>query len=76
MVLEMIALIFQRIERLICEAPASPCPLHEPIQRAFVDPSIGDPAKMVDCPVSRRLPALDAIDPQPRIGGIERHMTG
>src|SRR5207244_7498814 len=36
-VLEMIALIFQRIERLIFDAPASPCPLHEPIHRAFVD---------------------------------------
>jgi hypothetical protein len=31
---------------------------------------------MLAFPVSRRLPALDAIDPQPRIGGIERHITG
>ena len=36
-VLEMLALIFQRIERRIFDAPASPCPLHEPIHRAFVD---------------------------------------
>jgi hypothetical protein len=31
---------------------------------------------MLDFPVSRRLPALDEIDSQPRIGGIERHVTG
>ena len=36
-VLKMIALIFQRIERFIFDAPASPCPPHELVHRAFVD---------------------------------------
>ena len=36
-VLEMIALILQRIERLIFDAPASPCPSHQLIHRPLVD---------------------------------------
>jgi hypothetical protein len=36
-VLKMIALIFQRIERFILDAPARPCPPHELVHRAFVD---------------------------------------
>src|SRR5262249_11666525 len=75
MVRAMIALLVQRLERLICDAPARPCSLHEPIHRAWVDPYIGAPAQMLDFPVSRRLPALDASDPQPRLGGIERPIT-
>src|ERR671911_1222150 len=73
-VLEMIALILQRIERLIFDAPARPCPLHEPIHRAFVDTQIGHPTEMLDFTIRRRLPALDEIDPQVWIGGIERQV--
>ena len=65
-VLEMIALIFQRIERLIFDAPASPRPLHEAVNRAFVDTQIGHPTEMLDFAFGGRLPALDEVDPQVR----------
>src|SRR5918993_214420 len=74
-VLKMVALIFQRIERLIFDAPASSCPLHDAIHRALVDTQSGDPTKMLDFALSRGLPALDEIEPKFRIGGIERHVT-
>jgi hypothetical protein len=73
-VFERIALILQGVERFIFDAPASPRPPHALIHRAFVDPQIGDPAPMLDWAVSRRLPALDEIDPQVWMGGIERQV--
>lgn len=36
-VFEMVALILQRIERFIFDAPASPCPPHELVDGAFID---------------------------------------
>src|SRR5687767_12219757 len=75
-VLEMIALILQRIEGLIFNAPARPRPLHEAVNRAFVDTQIGHPTEMLDFAFGGRLPALDEIDPKLWIGGIERHITG
>jgi hypothetical protein len=74
-VFEMIALVFQRIERLIFDAPARPCPPHELIHGAFVDAQICHPTEMLDFAFGSRLPALDEIDPQLLIGGIERHVT-
>jgi hypothetical protein len=74
-VLKMIALIFQRIERLIFDAPASPRPPHELIHRAFVDAQIRHPTEMLHFAFGSRLPALDEMDPQVLIGGIERHVA-
>jgi hypothetical protein len=71
-VFAMRALSLQGVERCIVDAPASPRPPHELIPRAVVDTQIGDPAKLVDCAVSRRLPALDALDPQGWMGGLAR----
>src|SRR5918992_6351208 len=73
-VLKMIALILQRIERFIFDTPARPCPLHELVHGAFVDTQIGDPAEMLDFAFGGCLPALDEIDPPVWIGSIERHV--
>ena len=47
-VFEMVALVFQRVERLIFNAPPrSPTP-HELIDRAFIDAQVSDPTEMLD----------------------------
>ncbi len=56
-VLKVIALILQRIERFIFDAPARPCPLHDVVNRAFVDTPIGHPTEMLDFTIRRRLPS-------------------
>src|SRR5260370_25092717 len=73
-VLEVIALVFQRVERFIVHAPAGSRPLHDSVNRALVDPQVRDPTAMLDFPL-HLLPALDAVDPQGGIGGMERHVT-
>jgi hypothetical protein len=69
-VLEVIALILERIECFIFDAPTRPRPLHEPIHCTFVDTQIGHPTEMLDFPFGGRLPALDEVDPKVGIGGI------
>src|SRR5687767_13180561 len=49
-VLEVIALILERIECFIFDAPTRPRPLHEPIHCTFVDTQIGHPTEMLDFP--------------------------
>jgi len=44
-VLEVIALVFQRVERLIFNAPAGSRPLHDAVDRALVDAQVGDPTE-------------------------------
>jgi hypothetical protein len=73
-VLEMVALIFQRIERLILDPPPRSTTPHELIHRAFVDPQVRHPAEMLDL-VLVPLPALQEVDEQVCIGLIERHIT-
>jgi hypothetical protein len=73
-VLEVIALVFQRIERFIFDAPARPGALYEPVHRALVDPQVGDPTEVLDLTVER-FPALDEIDAEIGIGCIEGHVT-
>src|SRR5713101_7197529 len=72
--LEVVALVFQRIERLILDAaPRSPAP-HELIHGAFGHAEVGDPAKVLNL-VPVPLPALQEVDPEVHIGLIERHIT-
>src|SRR5262245_9596117 len=73
-VLEVIALIFQRVERFIFNAPPRSRPLHDAVNCAFVDAQVSDPTEMLDFTLYR-LPALDEVDPQIGIGLIERHVT-
>src|SRR5919205_1188640 len=73
-VLEMVPLIFQGVERLIFDAPpCSPTP-HELIDRTFIDAQVGAPTAVLDG-VLVPLPALQEVDPQVGMGGIERHIT-
>ena len=59
-VLEMVTLVFQCVERLIFDAPpCSPTP-HELIDRAFIDAQVGDPTEVLDC-VLAPLPALQEV---------------
>ena len=61
--LEVIALVFQRVERLIFNAPPSSRPLHNAVNCALVDAQVRDPTEMLDLAL-HRFPALDEIDPQ------------
>src|SRR5262249_58272902 len=72
-VLEVVPLIFQRIEGLIFDAPPRSPASHELIHGAFVDAQVRHPAEMLDL-VSVPLPALQKIDAQVSIGLIERHI--
>ena len=72
--LEVVALVFQRIERLILDAPPrAPAP-HELIHRAFGHAEVSDPAKVLAL-IPIPLPALQEVDPEVHIGFIERHIT-
>ena len=73
-VLEMVALIFQRIERFIFDAPPRSGTLHEPINRALVDAQVGHPTEMLDFALYR-FPTLNEVDPQRSIRCVERHPT-
>ena len=61
-VLEVVALVFQRVERLIFNAPPRSSAPHELIHRAFIDPQVGDPTKVLDL-VLNLLPTLQEVDP-------------
>src|SRR5918912_711773 len=74
-VLEVVALIFQGIERFVFDAPARSTTLHEPVNRALVDPQVGDPAEVLDVALEC-FPALEEIDPHIGVGFIEGHITG
>ena len=73
-VLEVIALILQGVERFIFDAPAGSRPLHDAVNCALVDAQVGDPTEMLDFALYR-LPTLDEVDPQIGIGFVERHVT-
>jgi len=72
--LEVIAVVFQRIERFICDAPACSGALHEPVHRALVDPQVGHPTAVLDVTLDG-FPALHNIDPQIGIGCIKGHVS-
>src|SRR5215831_16694061 len=73
-VLEVVALIFQCIERLVFDAPTGSGPLHEPVNRALVQPQVGDPAEVLGFAFGR-FPALYEVDAQCGVGGIEGPIT-
>jgi hypothetical protein len=73
-VLAVIAVVFQRVARFICHAPAGSRPLHEAVHRALVDAHVRDPTARLDFAL-HRLPALQDVDPQGGMGGMERQVT-
>ena len=72
-VLKVIALIFQRIERLIFDLPPRPATAHQGIDGARAHPQVRHPTKMLHLG-SAKLPVLDKIDSHVRVRGIERHV--
>jgi hypothetical protein len=73
-VLKMVALIFQRIERLIFNLPPRPATAHERIDVTFTYPQVRHPTEVLDL-VLADLPILDEIDPHVRSRCIERHVV-
>src|SRR5262245_32077577 len=72
-VFKMVALVFQRIERLIFNLPpGSPSP-HEVKDSALTHPQVRYPTKMLDF-VRTTLPVLDKVAPHIRVRGVERHV--
>ena len=72
-VLKVIALIFQGIERLVFNVPACPTTPHEVIHVALAHPQVRHPAEVLDL-VSAYCPVLDKIDPHVHVRGIERRV--
>src|SRR5882724_4051170 len=72
-VLEVVALIFERIERLIFDLPPCPPTTHEGIDSTLGHPQIGHPTEVLHV-VAADLPILDKIDQQLRVRGIEGNL--
>src|SRR5882724_10877957 len=72
-VLEVVALIFQGIKRLIFNLPAGSSAPHETKDVALVHSHVRPPATVLDL-VLATLPVLNEIDPHARIRFIERHV--
>src|SRR6516162_713293 len=73
-VLKVIALIFQRIARLIFHLPPRPATTHELIDVPLTHPHVRHPAEVLDH-VLADLPILYEIDPHIRSRGIERYVV-
>src|SRR2546422_11778458 len=72
-VFEVIALIFQRIERFIFTLPSGSAASHEVIDVARAHPQVRHPTEVLDA-VSPHFPVLDEIDTYGRVRLIERHV--
>jgi hypothetical protein len=73
-VLKGIALIFQRIERLMFNLPPRPATTHELLDVPLTHPPVRHPAAVLDH-VLADLPILNEIDPHIRSRGIERYVV-
>src|SRR6516225_11901388 len=72
--LKVVALIFQRIERLIFDLPPRSTTAHELIDVTRAYPQVCHPTKVLLL-VLANLPILDEIDPYVRSRCIERHVV-
>jgi len=70
---EVVALIFQRVERFIFHLPSGSSASHEANDIAPADPQVGHPTQVLDF-VSPHVPVLDEIDPHRRMRRIEGHV--
>ena len=70
-VLKVVALIFQRIERLIVHLPPGSSTPHEVKDIAPAHAQVGHPTEVLDFRIAH-LPILDEIDPPVHVRGIER----
>jgi len=71
MVLQVVALLFQRLAGLVCDLPPSAPASHERIHVALTHAEVGHPAPVLDLGRTP-LPILDAIDAEVGGRGIER----
>src|SRR2546425_12796605 len=71
-VLKVVALIFQRIERLIFNLPPRPATAHEFIDVPRTHPYIRHPTEVLDR-ILANLPVLYEVDPDVGSRGIKRH---
>src|SRR5215831_20122283 len=71
--LEVVALIFQCIERLVFNLPPRPATPHEVIDVPRADAQVCHPTKVLHL-VLTHLPILDEIDSHVWVRGIERHV--
>src|SRR5262245_24783912 len=69
-VLKVIALIFQRVERLIFDLPPRSAPAHEGLHVACTYPYVCHPAEVLHLLIAH-FPVLDKIDPYVRLRGIK-----
>src|SRR6266446_4308195 len=72
-VFKMIALVFQRIERLVCNLPPCAATPHEMNNVALVHSSIRYPTEVLDLGIAN-LPVLDDLDAYVRMRCIEGHV--
>src|SRR5262245_61199583 len=72
-VLKVIALVFQRIERLIFDLPPRPTTPHETIDVAFAHAQVRHPAKVLDLGRAH-FPILDEINAEGWVRRIERQV--
>src|SRR5215467_949477 len=73
-VLKVIALIFQRVERLIFDLPPRSAPAHEGIHIACTYPYVCHPTEVLHL-LSTHFPVLDEIDPDVGLRGIEWYVV-
>jgi hypothetical protein len=69
----MIPLVFQRIERLVCELPPGASSPHEVKDVALTHAQVRHPAAVLDLG-SAALPVLDEMDADVDVRGIEGHI--
>src|SRR5258706_6247671 len=72
-VFKVVALIFQRIERLIFNLPSGSSTPHEVKDVALAHPQVRHPTEVLDL-VSADFPVLNEIDAHVRVRSIERHI--
>src|SRR5712671_1835659 len=72
-VLEVVALVLQGVERLIFDLPACPATPHELVDITLAYPQVRHPTAVLHL-VRADLPVLDEIDPHVRSRSIKRHV--
>src|SRR5215471_4069074 len=73
-VLKVIALIFQRVERLMFDLPPRSAPAHEGIHVACTYPYVCHPTEVLHLLIAH-FPVLDEIDSDVRLRGIEWYVV-
>ena len=74
-VLELVALVFQRIERLVLDPPTTPPATNQPLHCGSADRQIRHPTETLgDTAVSTKLSMIDEVHQQVSMARVERHL--